>query len=316
MGLLDWLMPAPPADPALQRRIEHTLDLADPLIRQASRYEEILQPAVSHALAYCEHVSVQIPGPFEVSRAAFAQDPFIHALFGSADDIADMLARSQCVREQHDNLFLAGDRCCAILGMRHREKSGFGIALEGNFVRSDVPQRTLYFTDHTLAEPSRDEPGARARLRDALYDGLLKAFAAHVAEVRSERDGLTREQAILNAQLRASRAAESHVRRLDALADRLRTSLDALQPDGLLEALAEVLLHPEPHLGLNTVTLTVDRFGVITGPASERGGDSLQFCELTARDQRRWVVILAHINQDEVREALARFESSRRYIVI
>jgi hypothetical protein len=116
--------------------------------------------------------------------------------------------------------------------------------------------------------------------------------------------------------LRARRLSEDHTRRLETLSERLHASRDAMQPERLREALIDTLSCPEPHLSLAPVSVTVDRFGIIAGPDSGQGGDTLHFMELAARDKRRWVVMLAIINRDEVREALERLETARRYIVI
>lgn len=316
MGLLDWLKPPPPIDAATQALIERAVTTVDPLIRQVGGYARKLLPAVQTAIAYCDDIAARIPGPFEISRAAFAADPMVHALFGSADDIEEMLARSQCVREHLLELTLATGQCCALLGMRHREKSGFGAELTGDMVRMDVPQKTLYFSDHTLAEPSPDLVTARQRLTALLYDGLLKGFAAHVAEVRVERDGLHREQAIANACVRSGNDAENCTRRLETLRAQLRTTSDALQPAQLLDTLVKALADPTPYLRLDPVSISVDRAGVITGMGHADTGETLHFAELTSRDKRRWVVILAHIERDEARRALERFHTARRYIVI
>jgi len=316
MGILDWLKPTPPLDPTMQARIERAVTLVDPLIKQTGNYERKLLPAVQRASAYCDDIAARIPGPFEISRAAFATDPLVHALFGSADDIEEMLARSQCVRDRLLELTLASGPCCALLGMRHREKSGFGVELTGDMVRMDVPQKTLYFSDHTLAEPSPDLATARQRLSALLYDGLLKSFAAHVAEVRTERDDLHREQAIAHAYVRSGNDAENHTRRLESLRKQLRATADTLQPEHLLVTLAAALADPELHLRLDPVSVSVDRSGVITGTGQAGEGDTLHFAELTSRDQRRWVVILASIERDEARRALERFDTARRYIVI
>ncbi|MEW6164037.1 MAG: hypothetical protein AB1642_03145 [Pseudomonadota bacterium] len=315
MGILDWLKPSPPPDAQTQGLIERAVAFTDPLIRQVSGYERKLAPAVRQAAAYCEDIAGRIPGPFEISRTAFAADPLVHALFGSADDIEQMFAKSQCVRDHLHEMALATGQCCALLGMRHREKSGFGVALEGDLVRSDVPQKTLYFSDHTLAEPSPDPDAARRRLAATLYDGLLKGFAAHVAEVRAERDDLHREEAIAQARVRGGNAPEMHTRRLASLHEALRANAESLDPARLVDTLAAALADPKPYLRLDPVSISVDRGGVITG-RGEGTGDTLHFAELTARDQRRWVVILARIEHDEVRRALERFESARRYIVI
>jgi hypothetical protein len=318
MGLFDWLRLTPPLDADALALVERATTAVDPLIRQVPGHEWRLAPALQHAQAYCADIAARIPGPYEISRAAFAADPLVHALFGSADDIELMLAKSQCVREHLPAMTVATGQCCALLGMRHREKAGFGVALQGEVVRSDVPQKTLYFTDHTLAEPSPDLDAARLRLRDVLFDGLLKGFAAHVADVRAERDSLHRDHATVHACVRSGNDPETHTRRLAALEERLRATADALEPARLLDTLVETLAQPEAQLHLDPVSIRVDRSGVITGrgEAAAGDGDTLHFAELTNRDQRRWVVILARIERDEARRAIERFEQANRYIVI
>ena len=41
----------------------------------------------------------RIPGPFEISRKAYGSDPQVNALFGSADDIETLFARSKMLQE-------------------------------------------------------------------------------------------------------------------------------------------------------------------------------------------------------------------------
>lgn len=318
MGLLDWLMPSPPAADT-RAWVERAVTVVEPLLKTVGGYERRLAAAAEHAMAYCTDLAARIPGPYDVSRSAFASDPLIHALFGSADDIDAMLARSQCVH-QH----LVGPeappagQCCALLGMRPQEKSILGTRLSGELLRTDEPQRLLYFADHTLAEPSPDLAGARQRLREAMFDGLLKSFAAHLADVRAERAGLAQAQAIEGALARSAANQDAlHTRRLAELHQRLRATADALSPPRLLEALADCLAAPEPYLSVNPVSLAVDRSGIIGSADAElAGADRLDFVELVGRDQRHWVVILAHIDREEARRAVARMEEARRHIVI
>lgn len=316
MGLFDWLKPAPPLDAGLRARIDAAVGAIDPLIKQIGGYERKLAPAASHAIAYCGSIAARIPGPFEISRAAFVSDPLVHALFGSADAIDSMMATSQCVREHLPRLTLANGRCCALLGMRLHEKTGFGTQLDGETLRRDVAQTTLYFSDHTLAEPGPDAEAARQNLGNVLFDGLVKGIAAHVADVRAEHAGLSQEQAIARARARAGRAdsPDAHTRRLASLHDRLTATADALQPGNLLDTLVAALAAPEPFLRLDPVDFTVDRAGIVTGGGAD--ADTLHFAELTSRDLRRWVVMLAHIHRDDARQALERFETARHYIVI
>ncbi len=314
MGLFDWLKPAPPIDAVTTTAIERAVDIVEPLIRVVGHYRTRLASPTQQALDYCARIAERIPGPFEISRHAFGNDPLVHALFGSADDIETMLASSDSLRQQGPPI--DGDGYCALLGMRHREKSGFGVALTGEVLRLDVPQKTLYFSDHTLAEPSPDLDAARGRLRAALFDGLLKGFAAHVADVRAERAQLSISHSMARVQERQTLGPESHTRRLDELGLRLRASADALRPEALLETLADCLAAPDDFLRVDPVAVSVDRNGVITGVGDDNTENTLHFMELTARDKRRWVVILAHIRREDIRRATERIEAARRYIVI
>lgn len=319
MGLLDWLKPPPPENAEIGGLIERAVAALDPMLRTVPGYRRKLAPAVGNAREYCAAIAGRIPGPVEISRGAFAGDPLVHALFASADDIDRMLARSQCVREH-----LVGatapmtGQCCALLGMRHREKSGFGARLTGDTVQFDEAQHTLYFTDHTLAEPSPDVAQARLRLADVMFASLVNSLAVHVAEVREEHRGLHAEHAVAAASLRANPGPEGHTRRLADLQKRLRASGDALRPDKLIDTLADCLQHPEPYLRLDPVTVAVDRAGVIVGAGETPNGaaDTLHFVELTSRDKRRWVVMLAWIARAEACAAVERFDAARRYIVI
>ena len=317
MGLLDWLSPKPPPDPPTLARIEHAVKTIDPLIRQVSSYEHILAPAVKKAYGYCEDLALAIPGPIEISRAAFARDPLIHAFFGSADDVSTMLATSQCVRDYLNNATTPShDQCCALLGMRRRITAGFGTRITGEVIHRDEPQKTLTFADHTLAEPSPDLDSAHRHLAERMFDGLLKGFLAHVDEVREERQELRDASAIERARARID-GPEAHTRRLAELQERLREASHTLQPEYLVKTLALHLSAPESSLSLEPVRLWVDRVGILIEDRNERAqADDLRMVELTTRDLRRWVVLVVKINRDEARAAIEQFDARRRYIVI
>ena len=315
MGLFDWLKPAPPLDAATQAHIEQAVAAVEPLIRQVGGYERILAPAVRHAWDYCERLALAIPGPFVISRAAFASDPLIHALFGSATDIETMLATSQCVRDYLGS-GAPTEQCCALLGMRPKITAGFGTRVSGEVIRQDEPQKTLSFADHTLAEPSSNLDSAHQHLAQAMFDGLIKSFITHVDEVREERQDLRDAASIERAKARST-GPEAHTRRLTELQERLHETADTLQPERLIHTLADHLMAPESSLNLQPVQLWVDRFGIIAEGKDEREqADALRFVELSTRDLRRWVVMVVKIDRNEARAAFERFDERRRYIVI
>jgi hypothetical protein len=302
MGLWDFFKSSDPLDDDIHQAIERAADIVNPLFRQVGGYRKKLAPAV------------------EISRKAFSADPLVHALFASADDIETMLARSQCIREEFAKNGIAGGDCWAMMGMRHRERSGFGVQLSGETLQFDVPQKLLYFTDHTLAELHPDLDSLRNNLRLALFEGLLKSFAAHIAELKAERAEILQAQAMEATRLHLRRHGapgipDEHMRHPE-LSARMRTVGDVFLPGGMLHLLSECLAGPAPYLRLDPLQIAVDRSGVITGTGSEGEGDTLHFAELIGRDRRRWVVILAAIDHAEIERAMERLTRERRYIVI
>jgi len=320
MSLFRWLKPSPPETVTLER-VEHAVGRVDPLIRQAGGYAKTLAPAVKHAYDYCERVALAIPGPFTISRSAFAGDPLVHALFGSADDVETMLGASQCVRD-----YLGGKladtpippaQCHALLGMRRNITAGYGSRALGEVIQHDRPQKALSFSDHTLTEPSPDLPSLQRRLSDTMFDSLVGGFVLQVDKQRSEILELREALAIERARARSA-AAEARKPRLDDLQDRLRTIADALAPRRLAQSLANYLMEPERSLTLKPVKLWIDRFGILVEDLNERGhADTLRLAELVARDQRHWIVMTVRIDRAEMRAATESLsELRRRYIVI
>jgi hypothetical protein len=320
MGILDWLKPSPPDTFALER-VERAVGMVDPLIRQSGGYAKTLAPAVKRAYDYCERVALAVPGPFRISRAAFAGDPLVRALFGSADDIETMLGASQCVRD-----YLAGkltdaaippDDCHALLGMRRNVTAGFGSRALGEIIQHDRPQKALSFSDHTLTEPSPDLPSLQRRLADTMFDSLLGGFVHQVDKQRSEIAELREAQAVERAKARGG-GPEPFRPKLDDLQERLRTATDALAPRRIVQALSDYLMEPERSLTLKPVKLWIDRFGILAEDPSERDhADTLRLAELTSRDQRHWIVMTVRIERAEMRAAMENLsELRRRYIVI
>ena len=312
-GLGRWLGPRPPPAPAIRQAIERAVEIVDPILKTVSGYERKLAPAVSHALGYCEQLAADIPGPIEINARAFSADPLVHALFAAPRDIGDMLGKSRELRE-----FLADPGQCqadeffALLGMRQREKTMMGIALQGGVLQNDVPQRLLYFADHTLGELGSEYAITRQRLQAAAFDGLAQGFAHCVAELRQERHEARTAWSMEHASPAAGRAERRQV-----LEERQRQAVASLAPDRLLQALVDWLAAPHERLYLNPTVVSVDRMGVIA-PHPEAGGNysTLTFPELVGRDRRQWIVLVARISRQDAQDALLRQEQANRYLLI
>lgn len=225
-----WLGAGPGVDRTLRQAIEHAVDTVDPLLRTVSGYERRLAGGVAGALAYGQQLAGKVPGPLAVDRGAFAADETIHAVFAAPDAIGEMLGRSRALRD-----FLgssgsgAGDRLFALLGVRRREKAVSGIVASAGVIRRDVPQRLLYFADHTLGELACSEAEARRLLQAATLDSLARGFAACVAELRQQRLDM-------RTALQVERARNGRSERHQELEARRREAVASLAPQRLLDA--------------------------------------------------------------------------------
>ena len=313
MGLFSALERVLRTSPAPDRRlgeaIQRVVDAVDPLLKTLAGYQRRLAPAVTKAIMHCEQVAAAIPGPIDTRAQAFAHDPVLHSLFGAAQDIGDMLGRSRELRD-----FLADPGNCeseeffALLGMRRREKAVSGMALKGGVLQHDVPQRLLYFADHTLGEIGGGDEDARRRIALAAFDSLARGFAACVADLRQQHlDARTA--------LQLERARNGRVERRLELEQRQREAIASLAPERLLEAYADWLGSPQLRVFLKSSEFCVDRMGVIL-PDGDAGGTALCLPELVGRDRRQWTVVLARIRREDALEAVRRQEQANRYLII
>lgn len=308
-----WLGPEPAIDLETRAAVERVVVTVDPRLTAVSGYARKLAPAVDYALAYCAALVAEIPGPIDISARAFGADPQVHAMFAAAGDIGDMLGKSRELRQfLGDPAQGCGDEFFALLGMRQREKAVLGMALRGEVLQHQVPQRLLYFADHTLGELGSDCAATRRCLADAAFDGLALGFAAHVAQLRQQRE----DARIAWSVDRAAPTPASQERR-QALQGQQQQAIAALAPAALLHALAEWLAAPQGRLYLKPSLVRVDRMGVIAGDGAEDGGFStLSFPELVARDRRQWTVLVARISRQDALEALQRQQQANRYLII
>eukprot|EP00825_Cyclidium_porcatum_P052462 TRINITY_DN9951_c0_g1_i3.p1 TRINITY_DN9951_c0_g1~~TRINITY_DN9951_c0_g1_i3.p1 ORF type:complete len:253 (-),score=47.22 TRINITY_DN9951_c0_g1_i3:14-772(-) len=140
-AVTDFLKPAPPPDPSLQKALGRVAELVDPMLKLAPGFEKKLNGPLQHALGYCAGLVASLPGPIDINRQAFANDPLVHALFATADDIDQMLGRSQAVRDfLSEPCSWESDHFYAMFAARRQQKKQLGMEQQGDVIRNDVPQ--------------------------------------------------------------------------------------------------------------------------------------------------------------------------------
>jgi len=317
------LKPAPPPDPKLAEALARVASRVDPVLRAAHHFDHRLSAPLAHTLGYCAGLVDALPGPITIDRQAFSGDPLVHALFATAGDIEEMLGRSQAVRD-----FLETpeswqeEHFHALLVARHREKQQLGMKRRGELIENDVPQRVLFFSDHTLIAPRSEPEDLREQLRGMALESLLRSFQTHLDALRHERDGLRADASVKRTHLGVLNGApgrdiETRTRHLDELDARLRQIAESLMPDPLLDALGDFLLKPESALRLTPFSISVDRLGIIRDPADDASVQTLNFPEFMSRDQRLHLAMLVRISRAEAIEAVeAMRDRQRRFMII
>ena len=294
MGLIDRLFHSHrvPDMPGLQAAVERAVDLVEPRLKLAGGYPDRYREPVAHALAYCQTLAAQVPGPIAVNREAYARDPLVHALFPSVDEIRAAMCVSQAMRDFRKTYPYATD-VYALMGMRRRESKVFGMEMQGETLKRDVPQEVVYFADHTLADPAPSEVEARERIAIGFFDSLMAHVAERMMARRGERAELEIEKAKLlddlhGASAEARPALENQLRELLSRSQSLQQLLDLRQYG---EDFMAVLMAPERYLYLERTAISLDGMGV---RRAGQDGEEIQFCDLIGRDRRRWTVTMVH----------------------
>ena len=321
----NFLKPAPPPGPQVLKALDRVAELVDPMLKSVSGFERRLAMPLQHALGYCEGLVAGLPGPIDSDRESFAHDPLVHALFATADDIDQMLGRSQAVRDfVASTERLESDTFHALFAARRHVKKQLGMARHGDVIHADVPQEVVYFGDQLLVEPDCQLAALTEKLRLRTLDSLLLTFREHVDALRLERDGLRADASVERAHLTLLRGQAPgeeqalHTRHLADLETKLRATAESLMPDQILEALATFLMHPEASLSTHETSITIDRMGIVCDANPEDSNVStIDFPEMRGRDKRIYMVVLARIRRAEAEAAvdLVR-DQQRRFMLI
>ena len=295
MGLWDRLRehfhPPGEDDPDLPAALERAAYRVEPRLKQVRGWPKHYVRPIAGALAQARKVAAGIPGPVTLDAGHYAGDPYVHALFGSAEAVSRLFRASKAVQEYvatslHDEAY-------ALLSATRREKRVLGMDMEGEILRREVPQTQVWFTDHQLHGLAISAAEARKNLMWTLFDRFLERVAVGVERLRAERDRLAQEKDLAQARLRAAPAEGRRALQgaLDGVIKQLTEITQALEPEHLYEVFETVLSHPDDCLYLHTYVLVLDAMGTVHD--SVGGGVSeIDFVELHERYQEPRTVAL------------------------
>lgn len=268
----------------IKMAIERAVDGTDPRLRIVSGYAKALRKPVTHAIEHVIDLVEGFPAPVAVGRATLTENPAFAALFYSEERMQQILSRDAALRD-----FRAANRASitpitALLVAQRTDKRGFGTALVGDQVMSDVPRTTVSFDQHRLLEPATDEQETRRLLMRRAFDHLLSIALEQVTERKDERENLTSRKALLRSKLDvlrrgggfSSQNSAAELGQLQTRLDDIDRQLSAIGSrddtlSGNMDMVAGVLAAAEQHLWQVDNLLCLDRLYVLhdqPGPAA------------------------------------------------
>lgn len=191
-------------EPLIEAAIERAVDGTDSRLRYLPGYRKRLRKPVIAAIEHVIALVDSISAPVAAGRNEHGAEPRLAALFASAGDMLDIFGRDAELAD-----FLASPdasnaaRVTALLLTERVERNILGMDLVGDQVRRDVQQVAMSFTGHRLLDPRGSEEETRRQLKRRAFDHLLGLALTRIAEVRVEREDLTRQRDLLRRKLTA-----------------------------------------------------------------------------------------------------------------
>lgn len=225
MGILNWLLGHGPAEseepgPRVAKAIEVAVHGTDSRLRLVSDYERRLTPAVEAALAFCDGIAQTLPGPLDLSPQGWGADPEVRALFARSEDIRELLQRSPELHAFTANPNHAEvDPVYGVLAMKLTERVILGGAIEGDIVRTDVPRRTVSFSDHRLAAFCASEEELRREIERRAYEHLVVEALTHLTRIERQERLHEGEHRLLEARLQLLHGTRAGLSALEAPAE-------------------------------------------------------------------------------------------------
>ena len=292
----------------IEAAVEKAVDGTDPRLRLIDGYTRKMQRAVTEAVHYVDNVAAVFAPPLKLSRRAFATDPQVHALFGSADDLPRIMAES---REVRDFLTTTDDRptspIYAGLRMSRTEKTVLAPEIQGNTLHADVVRTIVNFSDHALVIPAASETELLRDLKERIYIALVECALARLTSIKGHRAELEKQRSLLRMKLKTLRArglgmeaftdrpraerdsVESIERRLLETEQELKETVASLATlNEYLDQINDVLSHPAEHVKLSPASTRLTRMGFKTTANASDPGDEIFYTEIEVGGSERF----------------------------
>lgn len=297
-------------DTYVNQIVEQVVDSIDPRLRGVARYAWKIRPAVERMLEYADHACAILPGPIEFSTDAWSDDPCVRALFATATEMQTVFSQNPDIAE-HFKSPLSTD-AYVILGMQKTEKTVYGVEMNGQVMRRDVPQISVSFGDYRLSRPAAHEQELRVRLRERALNEFIAQALSRVAELSDRKEGIRKRKTSLQVNLKALERRQAGFSQLyesdldlqtkisntkKSLADVEQECSDIRDSFGtlsdVLEHVVAMLSEPEDLIDVMPFTLCLDKMNRLLEPREADPGQRITLAQVNFGKRFSRVGVLA-----------------------
>ena len=303
------LQPHGTGDDPVVAATDRVVQIADPVIRQAKRYRQVLADPVSGAMRYFRSLLETIPGPVVLDPNRYYDDPTVKALFASPDELDEVLRFNPEINKLRKQ-GLSGDMV-AMMTMLQQERTIFGHKQEGELLVRDVRQQAVSFTDHRIVAPSADIDTARDGIVNRGLEVLalvamerITTLRANKAELQGQKEYLQGMVKILGGrshrqELFAAPTVHNReeLRKVEQMLVEVEQGLEELRqrialPEQSLAHLEEIMRQPETMLVARRQSIRLNWMGVRVDDEPGSEGNDITLAEFSMEDVRRSAVLV------------------------
>ena len=304
-------------DELLLRSVEQVVDVADPVIRLAKKYRKILQPPVERAMQYCGTIIDAIPGPVELSRRGYNEDPRVNSLFNTPDDLEDVLRISPETKALRDQGYEG--ETLALLTMTRQEITVFGHQKEGEMIMRDVPQKSINFIDHRIVAPTANLDKTKDKLINRGLDVLATLAMEEITALRARKAELQERKQHLMAMLKIlggkSRMVElfavpdpekrEDIRKVQTALEELENELTEIRqqietPEQSLGYLEKIMRNPDDFLLMQSLSYRLDWKNIRVDDMPDIEGNDINLAEFSVSEEFKRLAIFVSFSLQPV----------------
>ncbi len=323
-----------PDQALLEAAVERVVDGTDPRLRGFLNYRERLIDSVEKTVVYVIDFVDGLPGPVEISRNSFGEDPRIRTFFATAGQIGELCGGSNNVTEFLDgHRGLLPERIYTLLTMELHEHRRPGMVLQGGKVRRDVMQTVVEFGNHRCLGPTGSETKTRRELKKRAFDLIVQQALERIIEERGKRHNLRQQSRLLNRKLAAMKSGDwglepmlghletAHPDRgaLTAEIGRIEGELEGMDStphtlEHTFDCINRVFDNPASHLWKQRIELDLGPMLVKVSDPAAKGVVHLELDEVHLGTGHRRIVQLGWFPAGELPERKDFLSEARRYL--